>query len=629
MRLPAGAFYIDLATEHDGTGLTTPVLINTFPYDGETGVPAADSLGAHPIHLSVTDIGSDGLEALTTVTACVGFRQTYTSPPAYAPQPTVTTENNTISVIVEDDLVLAETVHMGIQLEVFDGSAFDPDWNANSSYTTAGSGPVEHRLVLIRETAFASFQHIILDVYAKTKAPSASELNASYQFTVEDLTKPELMAVATRTLKKLRVTFSEAMEQGTGTTRDVLSVRNAGAGISVIPSDGSSASQMTSSRDAFVSTDVGKYVGIAGAANALNNNIFEITAYDSDTGAISIDVPDIGEAVGIIEEVLPSDATVTVSPYRVAGVPDTQLRVPYFNPIVTDAELISSSVVELTLHAEITPSREYTFYAGSVGDLNENILDDVTLSFTTEALDIPQARLDAEFNFQGLIPYGNQAPEEDPTGDLERFLRCLDEVLQLLLYDIDTFTDILDIDIIDASNLNALLFHLGAPFSFVDSLSEAEKRRLADILVQSYKRKGVETSMESLIAYVLGITVNVQPYYDPTSYWIMGLSALGTTAILGPGSEFLKYAFEVITPDLLTETERRRLTEMVEWMKPAHTHFVRLVEPSADNSAADTITTDDGLLVLKQYVVGAGIVSEPILDADNITISDQIYVILI
>lgn len=54
---------------------------------------------------------------------------------------------------------------------------------------------------------------------------------------------------------------------------------------------------------------------------------------------------------------------------------------------------------------------------------------------------------------------------------------------------------------------------------------------------------------------------------------------LGVTTILGPGTSFQIYSFEVISPIVLTIEQRDRITEIVEYMKPAHTHLNAIVEP--------------------------------------------------
>jgi phage tail-like protein len=360
---------------------------------------------------------------------------------------------------------------------------------------------------------------------------------------------------------------------------------------------------------------------VAGANNALNNDIFKIVSVISPRIAELAVCGTYPESLTILmQETLPQEATITISPYRVEGVPDAALVSPYFEPIVISAEYIADDEVELTLNDDITQNREYVFHAYGVEDLNENTIND-NASFTTEGLDIPVSRINGRFDYANLLPYANQRPEEDGTKDLERFIKCIDEVLQLILHSVDTFPYIMDPNLISDNNLDALLAHLGAPFSFVPSLEEVDKRRLAAILVDSYKIKGTELGIEAMISYVLGITVNIQPFYDIENLWVLGESMLGVDTILGPGSEFLKYSFEVITDTSLTEAQRRYITEIVEWMKPCHTHFVRLREPGIAIELNDNIIAFDSVVV--ELPMEANI-SDSISTVDEIALSGDV-----
>jgi hypothetical protein len=60
---------------------------------------------------------------------------------------------------------------------------------------------------------------------------------------------------------------------------------------------------------------------------------------------------------------------------------------------------------------------------------------------------------------------------------------------------------------------------------------------------------------------------------------VLGESLLGVDWVLGPSDRFAKYAFNVVVARILTPTERKHLRAIVEYLKPAHTHFVDLVEP--------------------------------------------------
>lgn len=50
---------------------------------------------------------------------------------------------------------------------------------------------------------------------------------------------------------------------------------------------------------------------------------------------------------------------------------------------------------------------------------------------------------------------------------------------------------------------------------------------------------------------------------------------------LGPSDRFARYAFNVEADVPLSDTERSQLRAIVDYLKPGHTHFVDLIEPSA------------------------------------------------
>ncbi len=53
---------------------------------------------------------------------------------------------------------------------------------------------------------------------------------------------------------------------------------------------------------------------------------------------------------------------------------------------------------------------------------------------------------------------------------------------------------------------------------------------------------------------------------------------------LGPSDRFARYAFDVSVGMALIDTQRRQLRAVVDYMRPAHTHFVDLLEPGAPAS---------------------------------------------
>ncbi|SDY34243.1 phage tail protein, partial [Myxococcus xanthus] len=178
------------------------------------------------------------------------------------------------------------------------------------------------------------------------------------------------------------------------------------------------------------------------------------------------------------------------------------------------------------------------------------------------------------FQLWDMLPGHNR--RDDVTGDLRRFIACLQEVTDLLLADLDAIPDIFDLERAPESFLDAILQDLGNPFAF--ELDVLARRRLASVLVDMYRQKGTALGLRNAIRFFLGIEVRtISPFASDTL--VLGESELGVDWVLGPSERFARYAFNVEVERLLTPAEHQRLRTLVEYLKPAHTHFVDLVEP--------------------------------------------------
>jgi phage tail-like protein len=60
------------------------------------------------------------------------------------------------------------------------------------------------------------------------------------------------------------------------------------------------------------------------------------------------------------------------------------------------------------------------------------------------------------------------------------------------------------------------------------------------------------------------------------------VSELGDTTYLAPGESRLLYTYEIISPVALTDDQRSKITQIAEYMHPAHCHLLRIVEPTTD-----------------------------------------------
>ena len=178
------------------------------------------------------------------------------------------------------------------------------------------------------------------------------------------------------------------------------------------------------------------------------------------------------------------------------------------------------------------------------------------------------------FDLWRMMPKHNR--RDDHTGDLSRFIACLQEGTDLLLGDVDRWPDIFDLERAPEAFVDLILRDLGNPFPF--ELDTMGKRRLASVLVEMYRQKGTAKGIQNAIRFFLGIDISaITPFNADTL--ILGESELGIDWVLGPSDRFARYAFNVEVARILTDRERRQLRAIVEYLKPAHTHFVDLVEP--------------------------------------------------
>lgn len=249
---------------------------------------------------------------------------------------------------------------------------------------------------------------------------------------------------------------------------------------------------------------------------------------------------------------------------------------PLVAATVTLVESVDTATVDLLTDIPLTPGGTYRVYATGFGDVSGNVLEAPfnQVTFLGWQPPVPADRL---FDLYRMLPLMNRQ-EDEASLDLKRFIGCLQEVTGLQLYDIDTFTDILDPDIAPEGYVDLMLCDQGNPFSF--QLTDTDKRRLAGVLVAMYKLKGTAIGIEQVVLFFLGLTVAVDPFNGPNSGGlILGDSELGVDWTLGTDVSALLYSFRVISGVVLTAEQRTKITGIAEYMKPAHTHFVELVEP--------------------------------------------------
>jgi phage tail-like protein len=257
-----------------------------------------------------------------------------------------------------------------------------------------------------------------------------------------------------------------------------------------------------------------------------------------------------------------SAATVLVTPVGTPAVPVSAVGV------VSQANRLT-----VALDVEMSPDVEHEVQVVGVTDLSGNAVlppfDKARFKGFKPAR--PASR---RFDLWQMLPKHNR--RDDTTGDLLRFISCLQEVTDLLLADLDRWPDIFDLERAPEPFLDLILQDLGNPFPF--DLDVRGKRRLAAVLVEMYHQKGTAQGIKNAVRFFLGIDIVAITAFNADTL-VLGESLLGVDWVLGPSDRFAKYAFNVVVARILTPTERKHLRAIVEYLKPAHTHFVDLVEP--------------------------------------------------
>ncbi len=228
--------------------------------------------------------------------------------------------------------------------------------------------------------------------------------------------------------------------------------------------------------------------------------------------------------------------------------------------------------LELTVHPEMTPGAIYELRTQGARDGAGNEAAESIVRFRGYE---PAAPTERRFDLWKMLPL--YARRSDQTTDLSRFIRCLQEVVDLLLVDIDRMSDRLDVERAPEHVVELWLRDLGSPFDLV--FNDLDKRRLASSLVELYRLKGTEKGLRSAARFLLGIELEEVTTFSGTPL-VLGESLLGVDWELGPSNRFALYAFSVRVPRVLTAEERRRLRTLILWCKPAHTHLVEIQEPS-------------------------------------------------
>jgi phage tail-like protein len=224
----------------------------------------------------------------------------------------------------------------------------------------------------------------------------------------------------------------------------------------------------------------------------------------------------------------------------------------------------------LTLSRALTPRARYQVEVTDlVGANGQALAPDNVATFLAMAPARPATRA---FDLCAMLPA--HVRRDDP-GELARLIACFQDVVDLALADLDRWPCVFDLTRAPEPFVDAILADLGNPFPLpVDVLA---KRRLAGALVAMYRDKGTAAGIQHALRFLLEIDALVLPLAAETV--ALGDAELGVNWILGPSTEWARYAFDLAVSRMLTANERVHVREIVDYLKPAHTHVVQILEP--------------------------------------------------
>lgn len=183
-------------------------------------------------------------------------------------------------------------------------------------------------------------------------------------------------------------------------------------------------------------------------------------------------------------------------------------------------------------------------------------------------------------SFQLWDMIGEKNRNEDTTGDLARFISLFQEVTDLVLYDIDRFTQLADPDLAQPDAVEAMLDDLGDPFTEFD-LDTIDQRRLVHLLVAIYQEKGTNDGMINAVRFFMGLEITIDEIGFGT--WVLGKgsgSALGVNSVLGTSDPATLNTFDVVVSTNITAAQVAQVEAICQYMRPAWTHLRNVVQPS-------------------------------------------------
>ncbi|OHD18816.1 MAG: hypothetical protein A2Y38_16430 [Spirochaetes bacterium GWB1_59_5] len=275
-----------------------------------------------------------------------------------------------------------------------------------------------------------------------------------------------------------------------------------------------------------------------------------------------------------------------LNPANYTLIPQT---IPSIDAVVVSVESVAPDTVDLIMSKDLTPGAVYQIAVANV--LNTAGLL-IGVAYLVE-FDVFSPYRPPNRSWELIKFLSNYNRRRDISGDEKKFIQALQESADVMLESIDMFTDILDFERAPEAFLDAMLMDLGNPFPF--DIAAVDRRRLAAILVRLYQQKGTDVGIKNAIRFFFKMDVQIvelsatypERFAEPGHIPIqsgdndLGYSLLDLDFVLGPSIPFEVRAFHVVAPVVLTAAQKTGITFIVEYMKPAYTHYVDLLDPSS------------------------------------------------
>lgn len=197
------------------------------------------------------------------------------------------------------------------------------------------------------------------------------------------------------------------------------------------------------------------------------------------------------------------------------------------------------------------------------------------------------------FRLENLLPALNF--RIDDTGDLITFVNeVLQPTLDILFSEQQRWIEQQDVLTANENTVDAMLRDLGNPFDSAFDLPIERKRLLVRLLVNIYRNKGTEQSIADTIRAILGFEIVQIVTPVDLQGWELGIEVLGDDQFDPPIADpdltdfaFLDsdplsplYSFKIEVNFVMTQEQIDLGTEVVNIIKPAHTHFLGFIQPS-------------------------------------------------